>query len=575
MNSSRACRMLQKLGIDPPRLSGVPDKRSSCPDNEAEVSVSSITESEARFLGLVQPNSPRSLNLPDKSDSNIKVTQVNSPEKNCFLDQRKSGVKKCIGFDSSDDEPFSNITRKAKESSEDDLPLIHLAKRNAAPESKESPMEATASKNKKVRSKLPTPNNSTFKTKEAGSKVVTRLHENSTSSAETSYSHRSFLTLARTDLKTNQQLRPQQNSTSENKQAASKALTELEEHYSPTVGKENGHQFRHTVATTISGNDPKLQTQFTSTPKCHKVSLLVPADSDMNNNDNNCTVLDLTVPSNLSILDLSGFEKLDCAINMSQNSHHEDSNELDLFKNSMFSSTPTGTTSHGKKSSALLPSSANSATLTSSRPKRKVAVPNYCLESEDEENEIFEIEEDTEWLVNDPGIHNKTNDRNAREGEESDSESDGSDEGEVRVTLPKNNLKGWREKLAPPMDNNQHEVTDWKREDIVVQDRQPVLVPAASHTLRKPFAYFQYFFDDDLLAAMVNHTNTYSIWKHEKSMNLSRSELKQFLGTWMYMGICVLPGLRDYWASSTSVPQVSKNMTFNRFQKIQVPLALI
>ncbi|KAK3923574.1 PiggyBac transposable element-derived protein 3 [Frankliniella fusca] len=179
----------------------------------------------------------------------------------------------------------------------------------------------------------------------------------------------------------------------------------------------------------------------------------------------------------------------------------------------------------------------------------------------------------------------------------SESESDGSVDENIHLTLPKNRLKNrWvktlNTKTGKKKKNNQHkenpsqvegnsEAEDlclpvWICADISEVDRTPVLIPPPSPELKNPFDYFTYFFDTDLMETAVQHTNTYSVWKTngQKSIDLTVAEFKKFLGIWLLMGVNQLPALRDFWAwaADTYVPQVSSCMTFNRFQSIRSSL---
>lgn len=89
------------------------------------------------------------------------------------------------------------------------------------------------------------------------------------------------------------------------------------------------------------------------------------------------------------------------------------------------------------------------------------------------------------------------------------------------------------------------------------------------HHVKDPVDYFNFFFDDEILQLIVDQTNLYSVQQESQSLNLSVDELKAFIGIFIYMGICTLPSIADYWAQDTRVIQVAGIMTRTRFQRIR------
>lgn len=63
-----------------------------------------------------------------------------------------------------------------------------------------------------------------------------------------------------------------------------------------------------------------------------------------------------------------------------------------------------------------------------------------------------------------------------------------------------------------------------------------------------PFQYFKQFFDDELFDQIVGQTNLYSVQKSGKSVQVSRSELEQYFGILLMMGLIKLPQYRMYWS---------------------------
>lgn len=122
----------------------------------------------------------------------------------------------------------------------------------------------------------------------------------------------------------------------------------------------------------------------------------------------------------------------------------------------------------------------------------------------------------------------------------------------------------------------------WEDGDISeVQVPKPPPIPFIDEVMT-PVEYFEHFFDDTLISAMVSFTNSYSNYvvmnsskrtKHErKLLNVTVPEMRQFLGIWIYMGVMSASSLRDYWAADTYVSQVAEIMTRDRFQSIRSSL---
>ncbi len=81
--------------------------------------------------------------------------------------------------------------------------------------------------------------------------------------------------------------------------------------------------------------------------------------------------------------------------------------------------------------------------------------------------------------------------------------------------------------------------------------------------------YFKLFFDDELIHHIVDQTNLYSVQKTGTSVNTSESELEQYLGILLMMGVIILPQYRMYWSTETNIPAVSNAISVNRFDKIK------
>lgn len=67
----------------------------------------------------------------------------------------------------------------------------------------------------------------------------------------------------------------------------------------------------------------------------------------------------------------------------------------------------------------------------------------------------------------------------------------------------------------------------------------------------------------------MTQTNLYSVQETSSSVNTNCSELEQFIGILIYMGIIVMPSYTDYWAQATNSERVSQIFSLKRFQKLR------
>lgn len=109
----------------------------------------------------------------------------------------------------------------------------------------------------------------------------------------------------------------------------------------------------------------------------------------------------------------------------------------------------------------------------------------------------------------------------------------------------------------------------WKKED-VSNPPLPQFNHPAPHALRAPIEYFQDLFTTDYLDDMVYQTNLYARQKNVNSpFQIDRHEMMVFIGIILYMGVCILPSIEDYWAMQTRVVQVAESMSSKRFKLIR------
>ena len=72
--------------------------------------------------------------------------------------------------------------------------------------------------------------------------------------------------------------------------------------------------------------------------------------------------------------------------------------------------------------------------------------------------------------------------------------------------------------------------------------------------------YFDYFFDSNLFDHIAQETNLYSLQTSGKSINTNATEIEQFVGILVEMGILKYPQYRMYWDLTTRIPLTANVM---------------
>lgn len=108
----------------------------------------------------------------------------------------------------------------------------------------------------------------------------------------------------------------------------------------------------------------------------------------------------------------------------------------------------------------------------------------------------------------------------------------------------------------------------WKKRDIHYE--------AANFAMEKEEAeelsvldYFKLFWSDKLRNLVVEQTNPYSVKKSGASVNTSPTEIEQFIGMHMKMGIIALPSYTHYWSNELRYPSLADIMPRKRFEKLR------
>ncbi|MCL4124286.1 UNVERIFIED_CONTAM: hypothetical protein GTU68_017636 [Idotea baltica] len=109
----------------------------------------------------------------------------------------------------------------------------------------------------------------------------------------------------------------------------------------------------------------------------------------------------------------------------------------------------------------------------------------------------------------------------------------------------------------------------WKKEDISYPPL-PDFTHSAPDAIRSPFEYFQDMFPMTLVEDIVHQTNLYARLKNINTpFQMEEHELMVFIGIVLYMGVCTLPSIEDYWGTLTRVTQVADAMSSKRFRLIR------
>ena len=181
-----------------------------------------------------------------------------------------------------------------------------------------------------------------------------------------------------------------------------------------------------------------------------------------------------------------------------------------------------------------------------------------------------------EWHVGDPQIcDSRKQQRSIKEGRENDADTDDSeDDGDAIVTLSRHVLEGSVDESSINHQDQDRNLLTWTDGSLIEANRPPISIPAPAEELEDPYNYFEYFFDEELINMITNFTNCALKLRKPNAFSeeVTPEEIRKFLGIWIYMGICQLPGVRDYWAPDTQVSQVANFMTYNRFQTLRSSL---
>lgn len=100
-----------------------------------------------------------------------------------------------------------------------------------------------------------------------------------------------------------------------------------------------------------------------------------------------------------------------------------------------------------------------------------------------------------------------------------------------------------------------------------------VTLPDDIMSLETPYQYFKYFFNEEVSDLIITESNRYCSQKWpEKQLQLSTTELDQFIGICSLMSVIQMSNTRRYWAPITGNELIKETMPVNKFEKIRQQL---
>lgn len=97
-----------------------------------------------------------------------------------------------------------------------------------------------------------------------------------------------------------------------------------------------------------------------------------------------------------------------------------------------------------------------------------------------------------------------------------------------------------------------------------------VTLPEKFMKLDTPYEFFNYFFDSDVKGLILTESNKYAFDNMpEKRIDLSETDLNQYIGICCLMSVIQIPNIRRYWAPITGVAIIRETMSLNKFEQIR------
>lgn len=108
--------------------------------------------------------------------------------------------------------------------------------------------------------------------------------------------------------------------------------------------------------------------------------------------------------------------------------------------------------------------------------------------------------------------------------------------------------------------------TIWNKVDIS-NTPLPTYTHPISGCIETPYQYFKRYFSPQLIREITYQTNLYATQKDvNTSFTTCDDEVMNFIAILIFMGICKVPAVEDYWAMETRIAQIANLMSSKRFR---------
>lgn len=87
--------------------------------------------------------------------------------------------------------------------------------------------------------------------------------------------------------------------------------------------------------------------------------------------------------------------------------------------------------------------------------------------------------------------------------------------------------------------------------------------------VKSPIEYFFFFFSSKVTDMIIENSNLYSVQKCRKPLNMTKTDLYDFIAIKCMMGIVKMPAYTDYWSKQFSFDKIADVMTLKRYQQLR------
>lgn len=117
----------------------------------------------------------------------------------------------------------------------------------------------------------------------------------------------------------------------------------------------------------------------------------------------------------------------------------------------------------------------------------------------------------------------------------------------------------------------------WPKKDFIISNTNfsGLDITGDDISLHTPLEYFQKFVSKDMIEALTQNTNEYSLQTHGASVNTTAKEIEKMFGMYLKMGLVQMAGTRMYWETETRHSPVADVMPRNRFQSLLTSLHFV